>query len=370
MLVQGIEVYGVGSVQRMYGENWPEMTYVCLSQGPMHDWLIDQGAHVELVEGLAQFRAPSSLAAIARLPRGLAQAKRDAARIHEMLKGRDIRIVHSHWRPHYMISAFLRRYGYRSIWHIHSGISSTRLWGLAKKLNHRLARRGADLIVGVSDFVSRDWEGSGVPRRTIRNAAPTMFDSPNELPEGGPLRTLVAGRLVSDKGHHVAVDAVIAARKAGSDVTLDLFGGPVENNAYVDDLQARVRAAGMEDAICFRGYSAELRQQQREYHLGLQCSEVRESCSMWVCEALVDGLPLLASASGGTPELVDDGVTGYLYRPGDVDELAQRLVELDRDREKLARMRPASFERGRQHFSVQRLLRETLEAYRWLAKSD
>jgi glycosyltransferase involved in cell wall biosynthesis len=42
----------------------------------------------------------------------------------------------------------------------------------------------------------------------------------------------------------------------------------------------------------------------------------------------VDGLPLIASASGGTPELVVDGETGLLFEPGNASDLAVKLTEL------------------------------------------
>jgi glycosyltransferase involved in cell wall biosynthesis len=111
------------------------------------------------------------------------------------------------------------------------------------------------------------------------------------------------------------------------------------------------------------GFCGDLRHRHTQYHLGLQCRIDPEPCSLWVCETLVDGLPLLASATGGTPELVDDGVTGYLYAPGSAEDLSRKLVGLCVDRAKLAHMRAAAFDRGQRSFTVARFLRETLDAY-------
>jgi glycosyltransferase involved in cell wall biosynthesis len=130
----------------------------------------------------------------------------------------------------------------------------------------------------------------------------------------------------------------------------------------VDELRTTLRRREMEEAVRLVGFAGDLRQRHREYHLGLQCRLDPEPCSLWVCETLVDGLPLLASATGGTPELVEDGVTGYLYPAGSAEELSRRLAELCRDRPRLDRMRQAAFDRGRR-FTVDRLLRETLDAY-------
>lgn len=367
MLVQGSEVYGIGTIEKIYAEGWPELTFVCLGPGAMHDWLRQRQANVHLVEGLATMHERNSALAIARMPGVLRSAKRDAERIHAILSGKSIRIVHAHWRPQQLVAGYMRRLGYRSVWQINNNTSRTRLAGLGIKLNHRVARWGADLLLPASDFIAANWRDSGVPMRTIRNAAAPIFDGPNELPIDGPMRATVAGRLDASKGHDVAVDAVAAARRAGCEITLDIFGGPSENNPYADELRRRIAAAGMETAVRLMGFCPDIRRRHQQYHLGLQCRIDPEPCSLWVCETLVDGLPVLASASGGTPELVDDGVTGYLYEPGSVDGLAKRLKELWNDRNLLARMRGAAFDRGQRQFTVERFLGETAAAYDSLA---
>lgn len=63
-----------------------------------------------------------------------------------------------------------------------------------------------------------------------------------------------------------------------------------------------------------------------------------------VMEALAMGVPVIASRVGGLPELVEDGVTGGLCVPADAAEFAARLVELARDRERLAAMKRAARE--------------------------
>lgn len=363
MLVQGNEVYGIGTVVKLYADLWPELTFVCLGPGPLYDWLRAQNAKVELVEGMTAFSERHSLPTLAKMPLIFQRAKRDANRIHQRLVGRGIRIIHAHWRPQQIMAGYLRRLGYRSVWHIHNSTSRTRLLGLGLKLNHRLAAWGADLLLPVSEYVAANWRGCGVPQRTLLNCAVSLFETPSDPPHDGPMRTLVAGRLDESKGHHVAIEAVAAARRAGCDVTLDVIGGPLDDNPYAERLRRQIDDAGAGSAVHLLGFCNDLRHRHQQYHLGLHCTVQTESCSMWICETLVDGLPLLASTPGGTPELVDDGVTGYLVPPGDAQTLAKRLIELSRDRERLAQMRRAAFERGQRKFTVDRFAHETLVAY-------
>jgi starch synthase len=85
---------------------------------------------------------------------------------------------------------------------------------------------------------------------------------------------------------------------------------------------------------------------------------------MWVCETLIDGLPLIASATGGTPELVVDTVTGFLFRPDVPGDATDKLMAVLADPGRLGTMRRAAWERGRDQFRMERFVAESLAVYR------
>jgi glycosyltransferase involved in cell wall biosynthesis len=368
MLLQGYEVYGIGTILKLYAAALPTMTFVALSEGPLVDWLRANGNIVEVVPGLDELEeGGASIRLLSKMPRAMLQARRDARKIDRVLQGRGIEVIHAHWRPHQFIAGCMRRLGYTSIWHINYTMDPQRLMGWGKKLNHMSAKWGADLILPASDAIGANWIGCGVPSITVRNAAVPLFDSSNLLPET-PIRCLVAGRLEHSKGHHLAAEAVIRARKAGYDVRLDIYGGPLENNDYATALRQKIDAAGCSDAIQFLGFRSDLRNHHQTYHLGMQCRIDAEPCSLWVCETLVDGLPLVASATGGTPELVEDGVTGLLYPTDDVADLTEKLLQLVKDPARLRDMRAKAFVRGQEKFTLERFVATTMAAYRTLPR--
>jgi glycosyltransferase involved in cell wall biosynthesis len=369
ILLQGDEVYGIGTIVKLYAIGLPQLLFIALGPGTLVDWLRANGNRVYVVPGLARFNeGGASIVTVIKMPWVFFRAWRDAVRIHAVLRSGNVRIIHSNWRPQQIISGMMRRYGYLSLWQINYTMQPRRLFGLGKWLNHRLAKWGADLLLPASDAIGDNWTGCGVPSFTIRNAATAMFSSPNELPTR-PVRCLVAGRLENSKGHHLALEAVLRARQAGFDIQLDVFGGPVEDNPYADELRRTIAQHGCQNAIRLMGFDPNLRARHQDYHLGLQCRIDPEPCSLWVCEALVDGLPLLASATGGTPELVADGETGLLYDPNDVDDLSAKLRQLVESPDLLAQMRRNAFERGQGYFTLERFIRETLDAYKCALKS-
>lgn len=365
MICLGNEVYGVGAVQKSYAARLPNLTFVCMGEGALYDWLRKQGVNVSIVPGDTHFVAGGSASTLMRMPAALKRSRDTAHHLTDHLESRGIQIVHTHWLSSQMVSGFMRSRGFRTVWHIHNNMSPDRLWGLGRKLNHALARWGADAIVPVSHFIGQNWRDSGVPIHMIHNGVDPVFQTLRPLPTS-PMRCIAAGRLHPQKGHHIAVDAVLKCLAAGADIELDIFGGPIENNDYLQQMQQRIDLAGQQHRIRFRGFEANLRQRHQDYHLGLQCRIDPEPCSIWVCETLLDGLPLLASRSGGTPELVEDGVTGLLYEPGDVDMLAQQLLTLNQAPQRLDTMRRAAFERGRSQFTFDRVCQQTLELYRQL----
>jgi glycosyltransferase involved in cell wall biosynthesis len=81
-------------------------------------------------------------------------------------------------------------------------------------------------------------------------------------------------------------------------------------------------------------------------------------------EAMSHGLPVVCSRIGGLPEIVDDGVTGLLYEPGNVDELADRIRTLWQDPALCQRLGDAGRRKVKEDYAVDHLLDRLLEIYK------
>ena len=79
-------------------------------------------------------------------------------------------------------------------------------------------------------------------------------------------------------------------------------------------------------------------------------SEWYENCPYSVMESQLYGTPVVASRIGGVPELVEDGITGELFTPGDVDDLKSKIENLWNDKEK---QKPARQIAGKRYLSLQ-----------------
>jgi starch synthase len=80
-------------------------------------------------------------------------------------------------------------------------------------------------------------------------------------------------------------------------------------------------------------------------------------------EAMEHGKPVVATVFGGSPEVVADGVTGFVANPFDLAAYTARIEELLLDPERARAMGAAGRQRMLERFTIERLAREFLEEY-------
>jgi glycosyltransferase involved in cell wall biosynthesis len=169
---------------------------------------------------------------------------------------------------------------------------------------------------------------------------------------GEPLRMGTLGRLHPAKGYDILIAALASLRADGFVApvpwTLTVAGDGDER----ERLAAAAQAAGITQ-LAMPGYTTDPRQFLAGLHLYLQPSR-REGFCIAAHEAMVAGLPVLASAVGELPHSIVDGRTGHLVPPQDVAALAACLRQLLSQPEQLHLLGSAARERVFERFSAQR----------------
>jgi colanic acid/amylovoran biosynthesis glycosyltransferase len=189
---------------------------------------------------------------------------------------------------------------------------------------------GASFVVVGSDFERELIAGSygeglrskvhvrrlGVPERAARGA----FE---------PGLVASVGALTGRKGHDVLIRAIAALADAGLDARLELIGdGPDQPG-----LKGLATALRVGDRVSFAGalpYEETLVRVAAAEVFALCCRETRtgdhDSLPVALMDAMSLGVPCVSSAAFGIPELIEDGVSGLLAPPGDVEAVAGRLA--------------------------------------------
>jgi glycosyltransferase involved in cell wall biosynthesis len=157
------------------------------------------------------------------------------------------------------------------------------------------------------------------------------------IPGDAAVLALVA-RCEPVKGQATAIDALAALRRERRPVVLVLAWN--RTTEYRLELEERIRAAGLRDAVRWLGPQEDIRPLLHLAEIALVTSVGSEGWSRAALEAMAAARPVVASAVGSLPEIVRDGRTGMLVPPGDAEALAgalRPLLDDDARREAMGR---------------------------------
>lgn len=206
----------------------------------------------------------------------------------------------------------------------------------------------AEVTIAVSEAVAQ----------SVVGARPRVVYVGVPLPENGRLRRRdpdgasdpvigVASRLVPVKGLAHLVRAVALLKPEFPKLRLEVAGAGCEQSA----LEAQARSQGIGDRVTFVGWHRDLAPLLARWDV-FALPSLDEGCPVAVLEAMAMGLPVVASAVGGLPEVVEEGRSGYLVPPADPPALARSLRILLLDPALRCAMGGAGRERVRRHFSA------------------
>ncbi len=236
----------------------------------------------------------------------------------------------------------------------------------------RLAARWTDHFIAVSEANVRTGVALGLfgsdavslIRSGIRLGEP---GSPGEgarfrerlgVPDGVPLVTQVG----NFKPQKAPLDFVRAAALIGAEVReahfLMVGDGPLRSA-----VARRAARLGLGERLHLPGWVEDVRAVLSATAVAVLTSRF-EGLPRAAVEAVAAGVPIVATAVDGTPEVVMDGVTGLLVEPGDVEGTANAVLRLLRDADLYRRI--ASAPRDLREFDIDTMVRQHEDLYRWL----
>lgn len=175
--------------------------------------------------------------------------------------------------------------------------------------------------------------------------------------EDQPPKAVVVANLIHYKGHRDLIEALASMDRRPIEV--DLLGDGPERPA----LEAQVAEAGLTDVVRFQGQVADVAGWLREAQLAIHPAH-EEGFPNAVLEAMASGLPVIATAVGGTVEIVHDGETGLLVPPSDPPALAAAIDRLAADPELRSRLGRAARQEILTRFSWERCVEAHEALYR------
>lgn len=189
---------------------------------------------------------------------------------------------------------------------------------------------------------------------------------PRHFPEDGRIRIATTGRLIEKKGIEYAIRAVAQLTQTYPNLEFNIIG-----DGYLrESFEQLIQDLGVTDSVKLLGW----RQQQELIEI-LDRSHIFVAPSVTAAdgnqdapvntlkEAMAMGLPVIGTYHGGIPELIEDGVSGYLVPERDADAIALKLQQLIDHPQNWPAMGQAGRRYVEQHYDMNQLNDELVELY-------
>lgn len=263
--------------------------------------------------------------------------------------------------------------GIPSIWHVRDVVP-------LGPLGYFLGRM-SDRIVAISQAVAhtvRRYASAGQievvyngidARACAASAQPGTLRAELGLSPRVPVVGMV-GQMVPWKGHRVFLEAMRRMSSSIRHASAIVVGSDMFNDhpEYVRELHALQRGMGLSDSVHFLGYRRDVSTVMADIDV-LMVPSSSEPFGRVALEAMALGKPVVASDSGGLPEIVVDGLTGRICPTGDAAAFADAVVELLTDRRLTVQYGTAGRERVTSVFPADRVAQSMTLIYEELSSA-
>ncbi|MDE2377181.1 MAG: glycosyltransferase [Bradyrhizobium sp.] len=329
--------------------------------GPLSEALASR--HLNLIaskwgRGVTQFRRDSSV--LSALP----LAGRLAAIVVEIARAsRAHDVVYANSQKAFVLSAIANVFVKRPlIWHLHDIISADHFGAAQRRAQVLLANACASRVIVPSQAAAAAFVAAG-GRRDLVEIVPNGLaiepdpSSPGELRQrfGLPPGPLVGvfSRLAPWKGQHVLIEALAALPGVNCIVAGDALFGEQD---YAAELSQLVAKLGLDDRVRFLGHRSDVPKLMKAVDVMVHPSIDPEPFGRTLVEAMLAGVPVVATDAGAAPDILEGGKAGTLVPPADAPALAGAIAAVLAKPEQLTRQLEYATGRARAHYSLERML--------------
>lgn len=168
--------------------------------------------------------------------------------------------------------------------------------------------------------------------------SPAISSIQGETKEGEGVNILCVGRLAAQKNIPRFIDAVEILKNKGLRFRVDWYGQDFKND-YSEKCYALVKEKGLDDVLFFHPQTPEVIQKYQESDV-LCLPSLYEGFPNVLCEAMCCGLPVVCSRVSDVPQIMEEGVNGFIFDPLDVNDMAEKLEKMitlsEEERRKMA----------------------------------
>jgi glycosyltransferase involved in cell wall biosynthesis len=257
------------------------------------------------------------------------------------------------------------------VYHLHDALLSSKDGGTIEPLAQRillfLMRHSADAIVVVSDFVGKTItckdKSLSDKIRLLHNGLDIQRIRQGHIKryQGGEPLIVSYGTLSARKGFHIGIEAIsILKRDFGVNVHYQIIG----DGYFRDSLLRLIREKQISDRVELLGFQDDVHKYVAEADIVLIPSVWEDPLPLVVIESMANSKIIIASETGGIPEMITDGKEGFLVPKNDAKQIAERIIDIVKHPEEANSIADHAYKRVQQDFTIERMASELESIYR------
>lgn len=178
------------------------------------------------------------------------------------------------------------------------------------------------------------------------------------------LKCLMIANVIPHKGHDVLIDAIKILKNKGIKIKCSVLGSTERDASYYNYIKEKAVDAHVEENVEFLGFSRDIWSVIKEHHAVILPSD-SEGTPNCIMEAMSARRLVVVSCTGGTPEIVEDGTTGFLHSPRSAENLADVLENIiSTPPEKLGKIIDNGYHKWKESLSISVMAEKFIKAYR------
>ena len=148
---------------------------------------------------------------------------------------------------------------------------------------------------------------------------------PDQTRGSETLHVITAARIMPQKNILRYLDAIALIKQQGLNIHFDWYGASLAGDSYAEQVQQKVQDLQLEDIITFHAPSSDIVTCYQQADIFCLPS-LYEGFPNVLCEAMACGLPVVCSRVCDNPDIVEEGVNGYLFDPLDAHDIADKVL--------------------------------------------
>jgi lipopolysaccharide heptosyltransferase II len=191
-----------------------------------------------------------------------------------------------------------------------------------------------------------------------------------EKSTGARCNIAIIGRITPLKGHTYFLKAMAKVLRSVPYAKVWIVGdAPAKKENYKEELEVLVRRLGIQERVDFLGSRSDVPQILMKTDIVVLSTVTQEAFGRVILEAQAAGVAVVATKVGGVVDIIDDGETGLLVMPRDIDAMAKEVVRLAQDKVLYQQLVANAQKKIQEKFTLEHMASTTLKVYDELLKS-